>query len=84
MTYTIKPLQWDATPLDSEGEGVTKYVSTVFGSISVQRYYERWQYNWCFDDYYDEGVVDCDDEADAIAKAEAFYLERILPALVPA
>lgn len=85
-TYTIKPLDWklnDHHPDDGDSERWS--VSTIFGSINVDREegdYFQWRH--CFDEYYDEGQESCDSIEDGKEKAEAFYLGRLMPALAEA
>lgn len=77
-TYTIKPLEW---AVDHLGNATAH---TILGSIFVSRRSGSWwEWGYCFDEYYDEGQSSCDDKDDGIAKATAFYLDRILPCLNP-
>ena len=81
--YRIKPLEWH----DSNREN-WQYSSTttVLGGMKVEFVTSYgppgfWRWGYCFDEYYDEDVNDCDSLEDGKAKAEEFYLSRILSAL---
>lgn len=82
--YHLKPLEWVCHRDASHDDGEWWSADTVLGSISVERdpgNGRRWRY--CFDEYYDEGSHACASIADGKAEAEAFYRDRIMPALAP-
>ena len=71
--YTIKPIAWECI---SEYRWVA---DTVVGRLAVRSSGNRTQWYLC-----DSGLIhDCDSIDDGKAKAEAYYRERLLPALVP-
>jgi hypothetical protein len=77
--YTIKPLEWR-----NEAGLLTE---CVFGWMAVRSHGKNCvKRHWlhCFHD--DDGLVieECESYEDGKAKAEAFYLSRLMPALQPA
>jgi hypothetical protein len=50
---------------------------TPFGSYSVGRNNNRWVWRYCFDEYYDEDTIECENLGEAMAGAEAHWLDRI-------
>lgn len=83
--YRVIPLRWEChRPTDHE-DGEWWSAATIFGRFSFQVMYDTnlrehlWRY--CFDEVYDEGNRTCDSIEDGKRQAEAYYLERLLPAL---
>jgi hypothetical protein len=85
-TYTIKPLKWEK----SFTEDCQRYRAEVpMGSYTVSRNkwaseddkWSHWQFEYCFDEYYDESYRDCDNAKHGKQLAEEDWLRRILPAL---
>lgn len=81
--YTIKPLKWEHVKRDdyecwSAHPGIlgSLYVNTDSPLSS-----SSWQFQWCVDEYYDEGREYFDTAEEAKARAEAWYLERLTVAL---
>lgn len=87
--YSIVPPNW--VPFDFGHGHAGVFFGSIFGDIRVHsvkndepdEFHPEFQYHWsyCFDEYYDEGKEDCDSVEDGKAKAEAFYLSRLMPAL---
>lgn len=87
--YTIAPLKWGK----DFSEDSQRYTSSVpMGRYSVWRHrqdfdpkqpWESWRWDYCFDEYYDEGEYSCDSAKDGKDAAWKNWLERILPALKP-
>ena len=76
--YKLKPLDWVD---DVDGDASTR---TILGNIYVRKEeHSGWKWGYCFDEYYDADDFSCDDKADGIAKANAYYLSRIMDALIP-
>lgn len=73
--YRIKPLVWER--FDRDGESWASTSTRILGNIRVYDGY--WEY--CVDEYYDEGRNDCTSIEDGIAKAEAWYRGRLMEAL---
>lgn len=83
VVYAVKPLEWVKNNRSPE-EGEWWSASTVFNDFHVEYDPEgcrTYLFRYCIDEYYDEGVVECESIADAKQKAEAYYLSRLLPAL---
>lgn len=80
QTYTVKPLEWESHVDDN---GNDRWLAgTVCGLMRVRRkQYTGWEWSYCFDEYYDKGTRHCDSAEDGKRQAEAYYLERLLPAL---
>lgn len=81
--FSIKPLEWNQIRTDAHEDGEWWTASTVFGSFDVERdtglRCYRWRY--CIDEYYDEDSHDCESIEDGKRAAEAYFRERLLPAL---
>jgi hypothetical protein len=85
VSFRIRPLEWERCRPEDPPPYEWWWAKTVLGDIHVECDEEgRCSWRYCFDEYYDEGKHDCDSIVDGKAAAEAFYLERILPALVDA
>ncbi len=88
MIYTIKPLEWegDAEKM-CDWEGLK--ARTPFGSyeILLRRDPREWespvQLHYCFDEYYDEGVIDADSVEHAKELAWQDWTKRLEGALIP-
>jgi hypothetical protein len=82
--YAIAPLVWVQHRNADHDHGEWWTANTVFGDMSVENGRSQngicWRY--CFDEYYDEDLHACDSIDTGKAEAEAFYLSRLLPALV--
>lgn len=75
--YTLKPLEW--LPSGPEQPGCC--VCTVFGFMNIDPVENGYEFRWCFDEYYDEGLERFDSLEAAKQRAQEFYESRILPAL---
>jgi hypothetical protein len=76
--YRIRPLDWKL--FHSPNEHWSAF--SVFGTIEVGiKDNDDFYWKYCFDEFYDEKTSFCESIPDGKAKAEAFYLERLLPAL---
>lgn len=76
--YRIKPLAW----IEGERDGnAWATAGTVFNAVHVEQDGGEYRWRYCVDEYYDEGGEGCDSIADGKARAETWYLGRILPAL---
>lgn len=78
--FMVKPLDW--TFYDDFQEWQAK---TIFCTIHVEKLEDgcyRWRY--CVDEYYDESEKSCESFDDGKDKAQAWYLSRLLPALIEA
>lgn len=85
--YTIRPLKWEVTKCPT----MEAYTANVpMGKYRVERYREEfnenkpwqpWKLMYCFDEYYDEGEINCSSAADGKRKAYEDWKARILPAL---
>ncbi len=73
--YTIKPLVWEQSP---HGDWTAH---TIFGSFYVRCDYGTWAWEYCIDEYYDEGRYETESAETGKRAAEEFYLSRLLPAL---
>jgi hypothetical protein len=73
-------------------EEETWTAETVFSSLRVRRRIERepaddeprdsgWKFEYCVDEYYDEGCEPFESEQAGKERAEQWYLSRITPAL---
>lgn len=78
-TYTIKPLMWHLWDDDEECRAAS--ATDCPWSISVRCFDGDWK--WTFIDYYDQGTSECESLADGIAKAEAWYIDRVKVFLNP-
>jgi len=90
QTYTIKPLPWEHTVRDDHESWTAQ---TVFCTVEVSRNtwdtedgakWSAWKFSYCRDEYYDEHSETVDDAEDGKAKAEAWYMKTLAPALVAA
>lgn len=77
--YRIKPLVWNRRTDDAGREQAS---AGVWG-LSVQWIWNCYTWKYCVDEFYDEGTEDCDTLADGIAKAEAWYSDRVRQYLIP-
>lgn len=84
--YTIKPLKWEKFFNDD----VQQYRCGVpMGTYTIRRdkwsnedgSWSKWQFEYCFDEYYDDGARECDNAKHGKQLAEEDWLRRILPAL---
>lgn len=74
-TYKIKRLEW--VPNCQQWEA-----NTIFGSLFVNQEEDGSVFfSYCVDEYYDEGRESCESIEEGKAKAEAWYLSRLVPAL---
>lgn len=77
MTYRIRPLQWKFY------ENIQRWdADTIFCQLHVEKDEDgtfRWKF--CVDEFYDEGSETAESFDDGKAKAQAWYLNRLLPAL---
>jgi len=84
-TFRVKPLEWEyVVGKDDDYENWS--CLTVFGTLQVKRnrYSGRWapwRFDWCVTEYYDEDHEYVDSAEDGKARAEAWYMERLSPAL---
>lgn len=86
QTYRIKPVSWERSPVHPDDPPACESwsASTIFGAYAlkvVRDEHGGCQWSWCIDEFYDEGSRDCESIKDGKRQAEAFYLERLLPAL---
>jgi hypothetical protein len=81
--YRIAPLDWRCIRPAGDPDGDWWTVETVFGSMSVECDNGRFLWRYCFDEYYDEDSHTCESLEAGKAEAEAYYRERLLPALLP-
>lgn len=96
--YRLLPLDWKESKCNTTG--LPRYdASTVFCDLHIVPVADwdqpddsdgntpttgRYHFDWCVDEYYDEGQETYDSPHDAKASAEAWYLARIMPAVSPA
>ncbi len=79
-TYTIKPFNWiESTDYD----GCKTYaVDMQFGDYRVTELsVDSWKYEYCFDEYYDEGYGELSTEEEAKEWCWQNWLSRLEPAL---
>jgi hypothetical protein len=84
--YTIKPLNWIHSKDDDQESWVA---DSIFCVLYVRRNrwrnddgsWSEWRFEYCRDEYYCEDSVVVESADDGKAKAEAWYLETLLPAL---
>ena len=88
MMYEIKPLEWEGDEEKMrDGEGLK--ARTAFGSyeILLRRYPCEWEspvaLNYCFDEYFDDGVIDADSIEHAKEIAWQDWTKRLEGALIP-
>lgn len=75
--YLVRPLKWRHVRDDCWT------ADTVLGSINVELDGDCYVWQFCFDEFYDEGRYAVSSVAEGKREAEAFYLRRLLPALDP-
>lgn len=81
LTYT-SPLEW-ALSWGPDQDGDMSYAAgTPFGSYSVNTRDGRWEWRYCFDEYYDEYEGECASLDEGKALAQANWDERIQPILM--
>lgn len=84
--YTIKPLDWQHSKNEDDESWTAR---TVFCELQIKRNkwesgddsWSSWTFEYCRDEYYDEHSEQVDDAEDGKAKAEAWYLQTLAPAL---
>jgi len=85
--FTIKPLEWERQFQDWTQNFSA---STPFGSYAVRRTredcdpekpWEGWLWEYCFQEYYDEGAAECRTADEGKAAAQADWLKRLSGAL---
>lgn len=87
--YTIKPPEWVHTQND-DYESWTWH-TPVLGMVSVSREaysspdgsWTSWHFRWCVDEDYDEGDEIVSTSEEGKERAEKWYRERLMAALVP-
>lgn len=83
-TYRVKPLGWRLMNSTPEGEE-SWHATCVLGSFCVNREFDNYgplcTWKYCFNEYYDEATHECKSIEEGKRLAEAFYLDRLLPAL---
>jgi len=78
--YIIKDLEWEEYTYGTVLRFC--YCASIFGTMRVEKNYnDRWQWSYCFNEYYDEDCFTCDSLEDGKAKANEFYLSRLIPGL---
>lgn len=90
-TFTIKPPEWTYSKCEGGDDDPPQHTwmcNTALGSLVVRTDFDdesKWVWSSCFAEYYDEtGPTDCDSAEDGKAKAWAYFVERLMPALEPA
>ena len=78
--YRIKPLEWEDYE-DSDGLDSARAPSIFSEIYVIQDEPGVFHWRYCVDEYYDEGSESCESIEDGKAKAQAWYLNRLLPAL---
>ena len=78
--YMLKPLEWIFDKRLMRWEA-----STVFCELRVDfdEDSEEWRFNYCVDEYYDEGSERFLTDTDAKCRGNEWYVERIKNALEP-
>lgn len=82
--YRIKPLVWEEEDI---GIGEMHQAKSVFGTLNVCRYYadgddpERFVFEYCVVEYYDEGSEEVYSIKAGKAMAEKFVRDRLAAAL---
>ena len=86
--YTVSPLEWKHSKNEYDESWSAE---TIFCTISVRRscynddgVWSSWKFEWCRDEYYQEGSEEVGDERIGMRIAERWYLSQLLPALQPA
>lgn len=75
----VKPLEWKLSWGPDQDGDECHVASTPFGTVAVERLYGKWQWRYCFDEYYDEDQTQCDSLEDGKAAAQAMWNSRISP-----
>jgi hypothetical protein len=83
MLYRVKPIEFEC---DFDRDDSACYTaSTIFCPLRI--YHDKdddsWQFNWCVDEYYDEGKESVDSKDEGIARANQWYRDRLAAALEP-
>lgn len=78
-TFTIKPLEW----VQHGNEGVWLRAWTPFGSYSIEEIEGVIYWEYCFDEHYDESLVECESVEHGKKMAWDHWQERIKGALSP-
>lgn len=86
MPYEIRPLKWKHHKSDISDSWDAE---NGRGNYRVARLWDddgnlcnRFQWEYCYDEYYDEGGGECKNFKEGKAKCEAHYRERVLECLV--
>jgi hypothetical protein len=84
-TYTIKPIAWEWS---DKGDMESWTAHTIFCTLTVSRNkwnddesWSSWKFEYCRDEYYDEHSEEVSTAEEGKAKAEAWYLSTLAPAL---
>lgn len=78
--YEIKPLAWEQT---RDGDW---FAPTIFNQLDVRNNSDPdeepdWRFRYCVDEFYDEGNERVESADAGKARAQEWYLERLMPAL---
>jgi hypothetical protein len=83
----VKPLNFSRVWGPDAAGDESHEAPTPFGSYRVEKCGGRWQWRYCFDEYYDEDETPCNSYEEGVAAAQAHWLDRVAPifaALEPA
>jgi hypothetical protein len=75
----VKPLEFKLERGPDEEGDETHRAHTPFGSYSVSCTSGRWEWSYCFDEYYDEADAECENLSEGIVAANAHWAERVAP-----
>lgn len=85
--FSIRPLAWTKNFQDWRQEWSAQVpmgsykVARIREECDPEKPWQSWQWEYCFDEYYDEGNAACKNPEDGKNLAWADWLKRITPAL---